>query len=228
MRKITPSEKGNVLIGIIVIIALIVVAVIAATTFFALKTINELLTENKKLKESLARLTQEDQIGYAKVMKQETKEGKLYTTLKFVETARDDKANKILEKEYTIEGEIVHFDALIVKFGNQLVIDGKERSLYLWRRVYGENMSPNAAYSIEEAGQEPVRYKGLLEELRAKDQKTFWEAVWELANDPQKFSKLGVQAIYGNAVYSQLKPGVIYVFKISNTGQVYPETLPEM
>ena len=228
MRKITPSEKGNVLIGIIVIIALIVVVVIAATTYFGLKTIHELLTENKKLKESLARLTQEDQIGYAKVMKQETKEGKLYTTLKFVETARDDKANKILEKEYTIEGEIVHFDALIVKFGNQLVIDGKERSLYLWRRVYGENMSPSAVYPIEEAGQEPVRYKGLLEELRAKDQKTFWAAVWELANDPQKLSKLGVQAIYGNVVYSQLKPGVIYVFKISNTGQVYPETVPEM
>ena len=228
MRKITPSEKGNVLIGIIVIIALIVVAVIAATTFFALKTINELLTENKKLKESLVRLTQEDQIGYAKVMKQETKEGKLYTTLKFVETARDDKANKIFEKEYTIEGEIVHFDALIVKFGNQLVIDGKERSLYLWRRVYGENMSPRAGYPIEEAGQEPVRYKGLLEKLRAKDQKTFWAAVWELANDPQKLSKLGVQAMYGNVVYSQLKPGVIYVFKISNTGQVYPETVPEM
>ena len=77
MRKITPSEKGNVLIGIIVIIALIVVAAIAATTFFALKTIDALLTENKKLKESLARLTQEDQIGYAKVIKQETKEGKL-------------------------------------------------------------------------------------------------------------------------------------------------------
>jgi hypothetical protein len=148
--------------------------------------------------------------------------------LKFVETARDDKVNKIMEKEYTIEGEIVHIDVLIVKFGNQLVIDGKERSLYLWRRVYGENMSPSAGYPIEEAGQEPVRYKGLLEELRAKDQKTFWAAVWELANDPQKLSKLGVQAIYGNVVYSQLKPGVIYVFKISNTGQVYPETVPEM
>jgi hypothetical protein len=62
----------------------------------------------------------------------------------------------------------------------------------------------------------------------AKDQKTFWAAVWELANDPQKLSKPGVQAIYGNVVYSQLKPGVIYVFKISNTGQVYPETVPEM
>jgi len=37
-----------------------------------------------------------------------------------------------------------------------------------------------------------------------------------------------VQAIYGNAVYSQLKSGVIYVFKISETGQVYPETVPEI
>lgn len=226
--KIIRAEKGNVLIGIIVILVLIVVGIITATGYFGIKTINELLTENKKLKESLARLTKEEQIGYAKVIKQENKGGKLQTTLKFVETARDDKANKILEKEYTIEGVVVHFDALIVKFGSQLIIDGKERSLYLWRRVYGEKMAPSTGYAIEDAGQEPVRYKGLLEKLRLKDQQTFWSAIWELANDPQKISQLGVQAIYGNVVYSQLKPGLIYVFRISNTGQVYPETVPEM
>ena len=50
----------------------------------------------------------------------------------------------------------------------------------------------------------------------------------KLANDPQKLKKFSVQAIYGNVVYSQLKPGLIYVFKISNTGQIYPETVPEM
>lgn len=221
-------EKGNVFIGIIVIIGLIVIGIIALTAYRGIKTIDELLTENKKLKESLTILTQEEQIGYAKVVRQEKKDGKLQTTLKFVETSRDDKLNKILEKEYAIEGDVIHFDALIVKFGSQLVMDGKERSLYLWRRVYGENMSPSAGYAIEEAGKEPKRYKGLLDKLRLQDKNTFWSAIWELANDPQKLKKFKVQAIYGNVVYSQLKPGLIYVFKISNTGQVYPETVPEM
>lgn len=215
-------------IGIIVIIGLIVLGIIAVTAYRESKTIDELLTENKKLKASLTILTQEEQIGYAKVVRQEKKDGKLQTTLKFVETARGDKLNKILEKEYSVEGDVIHFDALIVKFGSQLMMDGKERSLYLWRRVYGENMPPSAGYAIEEAGKEPKRYKDLLDKLRLKDQNTFWSAIWDLANDPQKLKKFSVQAIYGNVVYSQLKPGLIYVFKISNTGQVYPETVPEM
>ncbi len=226
--KLKGTERGNVFVKVVVIMAFIVVGIIAATGYFGVKTIAELLTENKQLKESLARLTEEDQIGYAKVIKQERKDGNLQTTLKFVETARDDQSNRILEKEYTIDGDVVHFDALIVKFGSQLIIDGKERSLYLWRRVYGEDMAPNTGYPIEVAGQEPVRYKGLLEKLRLKDRQTFWNAIWELSNDPQKLKQLGIQAIYGSAIYSKLKPGLIYVFKISNSGQVYPETVPEM
>jgi hypothetical protein len=29
-------------------------------------------------------------------------------------------------------------------------------------------------------------------------------------------------------VYSRLREGLIYVFKISSTGQVYPEVVPDM
>ena len=227
--SVISPKKIPVLIRMTVIIsALIIIGIITIPWYISIKTISELLTENKRLKEALTRLTQEDQIGYAKVVKQEQKDGRLKTTLKFVETARDDKTEKILEKEYIIEGDIVHFDAVIVKFGSQVVVDGKERSLYLWRRVHGENMSPSAGYEIDAAGREPVRYKGLLEKLDLQEQNIFWSGIWDLANDPHKLKKFGVQAIYGNAVYSQLKPGLIYVFKISNTGQFYPETIPEM
>jgi hypothetical protein len=56
----------------------------------------------------------------------------------------------------------------------------------------------------------------------------FWSAVWELANDPEALQQDGIKAIYGNAVYKKLKPGLIYVFKISSSGQVYPETVPDL
>ena len=49
-----------------------------------------------------------------------------------------------------------------------------------------------------------------------------------MSNDPVRLQKAGVQAIYGNAVYKQLRPGLLYIFKISNTGQVYPETVPAL
>jgi hypothetical protein len=196
--------------------------------YYGAVTIHKLLAENKQLKEAITNLTQEDQIGYAKVTTQETKDGKLLTTLKFVETARDDKLKKILEKEYSIEGDIVHFDALVVKFGDKMVMDGRAKALYLWRRVYGEKMAPEEGFAIEEPGAEPERYSDLLSALPIKQRQIFWSSIWDLANDPEKLKEYDIEAIYGNAVYSRLRTGLIYVFKISSTGQVYPEVVPDM
>jgi len=196
--------------------------------YYGAVTIHKLLAENKQLKQAITNLTQEDQIGYAKVTAQETKDGILITTIKFVETARDDKLKKILEKEYSIEGDIVHFDALIVKFGDKMVMDGKAKALYLWRRVYGEKMAPEEGFAIEEPGAEPKRYSDLLAALPVKQRKLFWSSIWDLANDPEKLKEYDIKAIYGNVVYQKLRPGLIYVFKISPTGQVYPEIIPDM
>jgi hypothetical protein len=191
-------------------------------------TIQQLLNENKQLKDAITNLTAEDQIGYAKVISQDTNNGKLFTALRFVETARDDKLKKIVEKECTIEGDIVHFDALIVKFSDKMVMDGKERALYLWRRVYGEHTPPQDGFAIEQPGTEPMRYSGLLKALRMKDRDLFWSNIWDLANAPERLKEYGITAIYGNAVYSKLSPGLIYVFKITPPGQVYIEPTPDM
>lgn len=192
------------------------------------KTIHQLLTDNKHLKQSITNLTHEEQIGYAKVLNQQIVDGQFLTTLKFVETARDDKRKKILEKEYTIEGDIIHFDALIVKFGNKMVMDGKSRALYLWRRIYGEKMAPENGFPIEQSGTEPQRYKDLLQALPIKDSQMFWINIWDLANDTKKLKEYDIEAIYGNVIYEKLTTGLIYVFKILPSGQVYPETIPDM
>jgi len=217
----------------ITILLLLIVGLIAAGYFargYLLRemTFHQLLNENKQLKEAITNLTAEEQIGYAKVIKQETKDGKVWTTLRFVETARSDKLKKILEKDYTIEGDIVHFDALIVKFDNKMVMDGKERAMYLWRRIYGETMTPQNGLAIESPGTEPARYADLLSRLPIKQREMFWSNIWDLANDVEKLKQEGITAIYGNAVYSKLKEGLIYVFKISPTGQLYPEVVPDM
>ena len=203
---------------------LVVVAGVAGLAYFgrkpyqAVATIQDLLNQNKTLKQAITNLSSESQIGYAK----------LFTTLKFVETARDDKTKKILEKEFTIAGDIVHFDALIVKFGSKMVMDGRTRALYLWRRVYGEKMTPQQGFPIEEPGTEPQRYGDLLRELPIKQREMFWSSIWELANDPEKLAAHDIEAIYGNVVYSKLRSGLIYVFKINSTGQVYPEIVPDI
>jgi hypothetical protein len=203
---------------------------IAIGVYRAGSAIDNLLTENKKLKQALTNLTDTGKIGYAKVVSQtiDSKGSVLSTELKFVETARDNELDKILEKNYTIDGDIVHFDALIVKFGDKVVMNGQKKSLYLWRRIYGENMPPGSGFPIEEPGKEPQRYSELLKQLSLRQREVFWENIWSLANDPQKLRKYDVEAIFGNVTYVKLKKGLLYIFRISSTGQVYPEVVPEL
>jgi hypothetical protein len=214
--------------SIATVLTLTVLAFVGGSIFYGTKTVHDLLAGNEKLKSAITSLTHEDQIGFAKVLKQEERDGKLYTTLRFVETARGDMLSKVLEKEYEIEGDVIHFDALVVTFSDEAVMDGKARSLYLWRRIYGENMSPAEGYDIETPGTHPERYAGLLRDLRLPEQQLFWEAIWELANDPEALREHGIKAVYGNAVYKRLQPGLIYVFKIGADGHVYPETVLDM
>ncbi len=221
-------KKLKILPLVIIVAVLAGMAYLGRTPYKAIATIHELLAENKELKQAITNLSSEDQIGYAKVVAQEIRDGELFTTIRFVETARNDKLKKILEKEYTIAGDIIHFDALIVKFGNKMVMDGKTRALYLWRRVYGEKMTPAEGFAIEEPGAEPQRYKDLLESLPIELKKMFWSEIWELANDTEKLAEYDIDAIYGNAVYWKLREGLIYIFKINSTGQVYPEIVPDI
>ena len=191
-------------------------------------TIHELLNENKQLKQAIGNLTDEDQIGYAKVISQRNDNGRLLTTIRFVETARDDKTRRILQKEYTVEGNVVHFDALIVTFGDKMVMDGRARALYLWRRIYGEKTAPQDGYPIEEPGAQPRRYSGLLQALPIQQQQLFWTEIWDLANDLDRLKQHDIKAIYGNAIYRKLREGLIYVFKIKPTGELSVEVVPDM
>ncbi len=210
------------------LLSLVVLAFVGGSIFYGTQTVHELLGDNKKLKAAITSLTHEDQIGFAKVVRQEEREGQLYTTLRFVETARGDLLTTVLEREYEIEGDVAHFDTLIVTFSDQVVMDGKARSLYLWRRIYGENMRPAEGYPIATPGTHPARYADLLRELKQSDQQLFWDAIWDLANHPEALRDHGIKAIYGNVVYKRLRPGLIYVFKIGTDGHIYPETVLDM
>ena len=192
------------------------------------RTIGQLLEENKELQEAITNLKTENQIGYAKVISQVETEGKVITKLKFVETDRGDMLKRVLEKEYEMEGDIIHFDALIVKFDEKLVIDGRERALYLWRRVYSSKMRPEDGFAIETQGNEPKRYADISRKLNLKDKELFWKEIWKLADDKESLAEYGVSAIYGNVVYHRVQPGLVYVFRISNTGSLYPEVIPDL
>ena len=220
------ASLPSIIFGIVICAAILLIAI---GVYRGGSAIGEIFAQNKILKQALANLTDENKIGYAKVISQ-TKDANgavISTTLKFVETARDNELNQILQRQYTIEGDIVYFDALIIKFSDKMVMDGKKRSMYLWRRVYGEKMTPQAGFAIEKFGAEPHRYADLLKELPVKKRELFWSSIWDLANAPDKLAQYGITAIYGTVTYTQLREGLVYIFRITPTGQLYPEVIPE-
>ena len=222
------QKQSRILPLLLLLASMVAIGYFGRGFYYHAMTIHKLLLENKQLKQAITNLTDEQQIGYAKVLAQDINDGRLYTTLKFVETDRNDKTKKILEKHYILEGDIIYFDALIVKFGDKMVMDGKSRALYLWRRVYGEAMAPNNGLLIEQPGTEPQRYSDILKTLPIKHRELFWSAIWDLALDPEKLAQYDITAIYGNAVYQRLRKGLIYTFKITPTGQFYPEITPDL
>ena len=203
-------------------------AVVGVSFLWSTLTIRDLLTENRRLREALSNLTREEQIGYAKVLGQEQRDGKLFTRLRLVQTARDNPLERVGQYDIEVEGDVVHFDALVVKFDNRLVQSGDERALFLWRRVYGEHQAPADGFSIEEPGVPAARYREVFAPLKLEEELMFWDAIWSLATDPTRLQEYGVRATYGSVVYTRLRPGLIYAFKITATGQLYPEVVPDL
>jgi hypothetical protein len=220
------DRSGKIVGTLIGLSAVVTAAILGLSFYFSSSSIHSLLTENHALNKAITNLTQETQIGYATV-ESKTKDalGQVSQRIRFVQTAEGNPKEIVDEQIFTITGEVVHFDALIVKFTDEYVKDGKERALYLWRRIYGEQTAPEQGAPIQTPGQAPERYHAISQTLKLNDRNTFWEAVWGLANDPTRLSQYGIQAVFGNAVYTKMEPGKVYLFKIGATGQIYPEVM---
>lgn len=220
-------------VKLLILVLLGVMGVWGYAVYRSAETFSQFLTENRELKAAIDRLTREDQIGYARVVDQSMVNGQLQTTLAFFQTDREDSNRRVYQGEFVIQGDVAHFDSLVVKFDNQMVLDGDRRSIYLWRRIYDEFTPPSQGQPIEQAGEVPARYRSLLPERQIWDQlllredytEQFWSSIWDLANDTEKLRDYGITAVYGNAVYTRLEPDKIYQFKINDAGQIFPQVV---
>jgi len=187
--------------------------------FRGVRTIGDLLQKNEKLKDAILELTSEKDIGYAKVLGRKIIDGKMVQEIRFVEPAWSGSERV---RDFDIPGEVIYFDAMVVKFESELVLDGKERALYVWRRIYSESLAPEKGYSLEVPGEEPGRYRDWLTRLPLKERQLFWSEIWDLSNNPNRLEEIGVRAVFGNAIYQRMEPGYIYRFKVNSSGQIYP------
>jgi len=216
----------RVIAALVLIAALIAAAYVARLLTVGGKTIYELLGENKALHQAIANLTSESPIGRAQVLKKEVRDGVTYTTIRFAETDRDDPTRRVFQRDMEVRGDVVHFDALVIRFNKEYVADGRARALYLWRRVYSDEMRPEDGVPIEEIGEEPARYREIFKILEPSDRELFWQEIWSLADDAERLRTAGVVAVHGKVVYTRLEKGIIYTLTITNTGDLNIDKTP--
>lgn len=210
------NKRGNPILIILVII--VVFALYLAQRPF--QTLVELMRENAKLREAIGNLTTENVIGYATILKKEEKPDGPEITCRFVEVDRNDKRIPLSAKDFVIKGNEVFFDVLIVRFEPQLVIDGKERAIFLWRRVYGNKMKPEDGLEMNKQYVEAKRYQDLSAKLKLPEKDAFWKEIWDLSNDPKRLATHGIRGVNGHAVYSQFESGKNYKIVVGADGNL--------
>lgn len=159
-------------------------------------------------------------------------DGRLYTTLRFVEVDPDSPDQRALDqpRQFELEGDVVYVDAWVAKFDDALVERGddplRSGSICLFRRLFGESQQPRDGFPLDPVGQRPAAYgRGEPSPL----ERELWANFWEYANDPAKMKAAGLRAVHGEAPSQRVQKGKQYRLQLRASGGLEfgpPEDLP--
>ncbi len=153
------------------------------------------------------------------------KAGDLATKFTFQEIGAD---NRPLgdPRTFTVRGDVVYFDAWVVKYEDRLVESGdplRSMSIYLFRRIFGEAQEPRNGFVLDAVGSTPAAYRagGTMTDA----ERDLWSKFWDYANNPALAGKAGIRAAHGEAPSIKLMPGKRY--RIALRAIAGLEILPE-
>lgn len=189
----------------------------------------KLESENDKLKLANRFLKMDRRTARIEVLDQKTQEGTdgqppcvLETKIRFTEFNPMTGAIVAKPQEFTIAGDLVYVEALVVKFDDVLVEESdllKNHSLVSFQRLFGENQPASEGFRIDAEGMIPSVYSsGNENEEASAMEKEIWKNFWEISNSPERQKELGIRAIHGEAPFQRLEPGRIYNLELRASG----------
>ena len=170
--------------------------------------------EIRRLQEQIVRLETERRVAQVVVVEQ--RGGR--TRFRFAETAPD---RAPVSREFEIEGEVAYFDALVVRFDaafTKLGDSTRGKSLYLFRRVFGEHQAPVKGFPLDPFDKLGVPAAYRLHQIPSAFEREIWRDFWDLALNPKVSGEKGIRVLQGQAVYTKLVPGKIYHLTIQDAG----------
>lgn len=194
------------------------------------REIEALEAKNDEQRVAIGRLVKSRRVAQAVVVKRwKDGAGKTWSRVRFVEV--DEAGKELTRREAEIEGEVVHFDGLVLKFENEHVQSGdpvRGRSVLLFRRMYGEHVAPGLGVGLDESEEDGIPQAYRSREGVSDGERALWSRFWQLANDPEAAKKEGVRVAQGEVVYTKMEEAMLYELTLDDAGglNVRPTRLP--
>lgn len=180
----------------------------------------------------IERLSSETRVAEALVTQSSFNEEtqRIETRLKFLEFDVD--GDPLEPKYFTFEGNILQFQALVIRFDDELVKAGdsiKGKSAYLFLKAFTLESDPPQIFPITEAYTVPGGYR-LDESGTGEAEAEIWQQFWQYALDPIRRRELGIKNAQIEAPGSLFMPGMLYTLKIEHDGglRIDPQPIPEI
>lgn len=179
----------------------------------------DLLEEkNAQLARVVDRLTSERRVAEMLMTDQKVVNGIPHTTLLFVEYARNGET--LPPKTFTILGDQVHLDAMVIKFDRDFVEKNdplRGHSIALFTRIFGNHQSPDEGTMVDAAGKIPDYYKGIDPRISSFET-DLWDHFWQLATDKAYREAMGVRVSDGEGKWWPCQPNQLYTITIETDG----------
>ena len=120
----------------------------------------------------------------------------------------------------TLPGEEIYVDAFVTLFESDAVKSGQAKSLYLFRRIFTEQMAPQVGFPLyrSEGSGDGIPQSYVRQDIDRTAQQRVWGHLWRLIEDVAYAETQRVRTTFGQAVYAKMQPGQCYSLTIQHNG----------
>lgn len=186
--------------------------------------------EVEVLKQIVSRLTSETKVAHVRVEDaQADEEGNVHKLrLKIVEYTSGNKPLKPIFCDFSVN-DVVHFEALVIRLNDELIMEGKGKSIHLFRRAFALDDDGNTYEScdINRPQQVPGGYSLQSTDPKAREiERLYWRKFWDYALDEKKRKSAGVKTAQIEAPGMRFVRDIDYVIYLEHDGGLRFKTKP--
>jgi len=178
--------------------------------------------EVEVLKQIVSRLTSETKVARVEVVDvQEDQEGRVQKLrLKIVEFASGNRELEPILCDFSVN-DVVHFEALVIRLNDELIMEGKGKSAHLFRRAFALDDDGNTYEScdINRPREVPGGYSLQSTDPKVQEiERRYWREFWNYALDEKKRKREGVKTAQIEAPGMRFVRGIKYVIYLEHDG----------